>query len=176
MRPQFRDVKFCYPSRPNQTILEDFSLEVTPGETVAFVGESGSGKSTLIGLMQRFYDVQSGTILVDGVPIKDLNVKSLRSNIGIVSQMPMLFDSTVAENIRWGANEDTPVTQAQIEAAAKMANAHEFITGLEEGYDTRVGERGTQLSGGQKQRVCIARAIIRNPKILMLDEATSAVR
>lgn len=142
-------------------------------QTVVLVGESGNGKSTLIGLLERFYDVTSGCILLDGIEIRKYNLRWLRQQIGLVSQEPMLFNETIRSNIAYGKQEDT--TEDEIVAAAKLANAHNFISALPEGYDTFVGECGVQLSGGQKQRIAIARAIVKNPKIVLLDEATSSL-
>ena len=170
----FKNVTFAYPSRPHQPVLSKFSVDIKPGETVAFVGESGSGKSTLLQLFQRFYDPQSGSIEVDGKPLTGLNVQSLRSLIGIVSQEPALFAMSIRDNIALGALEEN-VEDDRIRHAAQLASATEFIERLAEKYNTPVGERGIQLSGGQKQRIAIARAILRNPSFLLLDEATSAL-
>ena len=172
---EFKNVTFEYPTRPGVTVLKNFSLTVEPGQTVALVGFSGSGKSTTIQLLERYYDAQSGSIEFDGHPVKNLNLRWLRNNIGLVSQEPILFDGTIEENIRFGAIDPEKVTQEEIEQVAKLANAHGFINKLSEKYKTRVGEKGSQLSGGQKQRVAIARALLKNPKILLLDEATSAL-
>ncbi|OUM68098.1 hypothetical protein PIROE2DRAFT_4233 [Piromyces sp. E2] len=169
---EFQDVRFNYPSRPNVEVLKGISFKCLPGQTVALVGASGSGKSTTVQLLERFYNKKSGRILLDGKDIEDYNVKWVRSQIGLVSQEPTLFDNTVAKNI---AINSPNATQEQIEEAAKLANAHEFIKKLSNGYETSTGERGLQMSGGQKQRICIARALINNPKILLLDEATSAL-
>ncbi|KAK3611392.1 hypothetical protein CHS0354_036589 [Potamilus streckersoni] len=169
---EFYGVNFSYPTRSDVKVLENFSLRVNPGETVALVGHSGCGKSTVVNLIQRLYDPQDGKICLDEVNVRDLNVRWLRQNIGIVSQEPVLFGFTIRENILLG---NPTATEDQIINAAKAANAHDFISQLPEGYDTLVGERGAQLSGGQRQRVAIARAIIRDPKILLLDEATSAL-
>ncbi|CAC5380494.1 ABCB1 [Mytilus coruscus] len=168
----FKNLYFNYPARPDVQILKGLSLEVSKGKTVALVGSSGCGKSTGIQLLQRFYNPEHGEIYLDGENIKELNVNWLRKQIGVVSQEPVLFATTIAENIRYGRID---VTQAEIEQAVKMANAHEFIKQLPEGFETLVGDRGAQLSGGQKQRIAIARALVRNPKILLLDEATSAL-
>ncbi|XP_071841103.1 ATP-dependent translocase ABCB1-like isoform X2 [Apostichopus japonicus] len=166
------NVKFKYPTRPNVPVLNGVSLSVETGQTVALVGSSGCGKSTIINLIQRFYDIESGELLVDGIGVQDLNVRWLRSHIGVVSQEPVLFGCSIYENIEYG---HPGVTKEEIIQAAKEANAHDFISKLPKGYNTLVGERGAQLSGGQKQRVAIARALVRNPVILLLDEATSAL-
>lgn len=168
----FSNVYFTYPSRQEIQVLNGLSLTVRPGQTVALVGSSGCGKSTTVQLLQRFYDPSDGQVMLDGTDIRELNVHWLRDCIGVVSQEPVLFATTIAENIRYGRDG---VTQHEVEAAAKYANAHDFIMSLPEKYETLVGERGAQLSGGQKQRVAIARALVRNPKILLLDEATSAL-
>uniref|UniRef100_M1A0E1 CjMDR1 n=2 Tax=Solanum tuberosum TaxID=4113 RepID=M1A0E1_SOLTU len=170
---EFQHVSFNYPSRPEAQVLKDLCLAIRSGETVALVGESGSGKSTVISLLQRFYDPDSGLITLDGLEIQKLNVKWLREQMGLVSQEPILFNDTIRANIAYGKESDA--TEAEILAAAELANAHSFISGLQQGYETVVGERGIQLSGGQKQRVAIARAIVKCPKILLLDEATSAL-
>ncbi|KQK09336.1 ABC transporter B family member 4 [Brachypodium distachyon] len=169
----FRHVSFKYPTRPDIQIFSDFTLHIPSGKTVALVGESGSGKSTVIALLERFYNPDSGTISLDGVEIKSLNINWLRGQTGLVSQEPVLFDNTIRANIAYG--KDGEVTEEELIAAAKASNAHEFISSLPQGYDTTVGERGIQLSGGQKQRVAIARAMLKDPKILLLDEATSAL-
>ncbi|XP_031490564.1 ABC transporter B family member 11-like [Nymphaea colorata] len=170
---EFQHVSFKYPTRPDVQIFRDLSLIVSSGKTVALVGESGSGKSTVISLLERFYDPDSGHILLDGVEIQKFQLKWLRQQMGLVSQEPVLFNDTIRANIAYG--KQGAVTEKEIIAAAQAANAHQFISGLPEGYDTNVGERGVQLSGGQKQRIAIARAIIKDPKILLLDEATSAL-
>ncbi len=167
---EFRHVNFSY--QDNIPALQDISFHVNPGEKVAIVGPSGSGKTTLINLIPRFYQPTSGTILIDGQDTSTMDLTSLRSQIGIVPQEVMLFSGTVEDNIRYGRLE---ATEEEVRTAAKMANAHDFIEQLENGYQTEVGERGVQLSGGQRQRIAIARAILRNPKILLLDEATSAL-
>lgn len=169
---EFRHVKFAYPSRPDALIFRDFNLRVPAGRTVALVGGSGSGKSTVIALLQRFYDPLGGEILLDGVPIERLQVKWLRSQMGLVSQEPALFATSIKENILFGKED---ATFDEVVEAAKASNAHNFISQLPQGYDTQVGERGVQMSGGQKQRIAIARAIIKSPRILLLDEATSAL-
>ena len=171
------DVTFAYPSAPEHTVCKGYSLTISAGQTVALCGPSGSGKSTIISLLERFYDPQSGAVLLDGVDIKTLNVRWLRAQFGLVSQEPVLFQGTVAQNIAYGMPQEagTPAQQ-DIEDAARMANAHDFITqSLSDGYTTQVGQGGSKLSGGQKQRVAIARALIKKPPILLLDEATSAL-
>ncbi|KAM5158331.1 ATP-dependent translocase ABCB1-like [Mantella aurantiaca] len=169
---QFRGVKFTYPSRPEIQVLKGLNLTVPNGKTVALVGSSGCGKSTTVQLIQRFYDPEEGMITIDGQDIRNFNLRYLREIIGVVSQEPILFDTNIAENIRYGRED---VTMEEIIQATKEANAYNFIMKLPDRFDTHVGERGTQLSGGQKQRIAIARALVRNPKILLLDEATSAL-
>ncbi|XP_019364107.1 PREDICTED: multidrug resistance protein 1-like isoform X1 [Gavialis gangeticus] len=169
---EFKNIHFSYPSRPDIRILSGLSLKVQTGKTIALVGSSGCGKSTTIQLLQRFYDPVQGEITLDGRDIRTLNVRWLRENIGIVSQEPVLFATTIAENIRYGRED---ISDVEIEQAAKEANAFDFISRLPDKFNTLVGERGAQLSGGQKQRIAIARALARNPKILLLDEATSAL-
>jgi len=171
----FEKVRFNYPTRPDAKILRRLTLDIKPGMTVAFVGPSGSGKSTTVQLIQRFYDASSGMVKVDGVDVKELNLKWLREQIGIVSQEPVLFNMSIGENLKLGAKNRETVTQDQIKEACKMANCHSFIKLLPKGYDTMVGEHGGMLSGGQKQRIAIARALLKDPKILLLDEATSAL-
>ncbi|XP_052727739.1 ABC transporter B family member 21 [Vigna angularis] len=170
---EFHHVTFKYPTRPHVPVFKDLSLTIHAGETIALVGESGSGKSTVISLLQRFYDPDSGQITLDGTEIQKLKLKWFRQQMGLVSQEPVLFNDTIRANIAYGKGGDA--TEAEIIAAAELANAHKFISSLQQGYDTLVGERGIQLSGGQKQRVAIARAIVKSPKILLLDEATSAL-
>lgn len=169
---EFEGLHFHYPARPDVQILKGLTLSVKAGQTVALVGASGCGKSTLLQLMQRFYDPLNGLVKLDGRDLRGLNVGWLRAQIGVVGQEPVLFATTIGENIRYG---NPKATQKDIEDAARMANCHDFITKLPKGYDTLVGERGAQMSGGQKQRIAIARALVRNPKILLLDEATSAL-
>ena len=171
-RISFKNVKFHYPSRPNMAALEDFSLDIEPGETVAIVGPSGAGKSTSFQMLLRFYDPQSGSIEVDGIDIAQLSPTALRQQIGLVPQETVLFGDSARENIRYGkpGADDYAVEQAAVAAAAD-----EFISTLPEGYDTFLGERGTRLSGGQRQRIAIARAILKDPPILLLDEATSSL-
>jgi subfamily B ATP-binding cassette protein MsbA len=168
-RVEFRDVQFAYDEKQ---VLQDIRLTVPKGRSVALVGTSGGGKTTLANLLPRFYDTTGGAVLIDGHDIRDLRIRDLRALMGIVTQDSILFNDTVANNIAFG----TPgVSQADIERAARIANAHDFITGLENGYQTNIGDGGNRLSGGQKQRLSIARAVLKNPPILILDEATSAL-
>ncbi|XP_027395700.1 multidrug resistance protein 1 isoform X7 [Bos indicus x Bos taurus] len=169
---EFRNVHFHYPSRNEVKILKGLNLKVGSGQTVALVGNSGCGKSTTVQLMQRLYDPTEGMVSIDGQDIRTINVRYLREIIGVVSQEPVLFATTIAENIRYGRED---VTMDEIQKAVKEANAYDFIMKLPNKFDTLVGERGAQLSGGQKQRIAIAQALVRNPKILLLDEATSAL-
>ncbi|NP_001303643.1 ATP-dependent translocase ABCB1 isoform 1 [Danio rerio] len=169
---EFKNIHFRYPSRDDVKVLNGMNLKVMSGQTIALVGSSGCGKSTTIQLLQRFYDPQEGSVSIDGHDIRSLNVRGLRELIGVVSQEPVLFATTIAENIRYGRQD---VTQDEIEQAAREANAYNFIMKLPDKFETLVGDRGTQMSGGQKQRIAIARALVRNPKILLLDEATSAL-
>ncbi|PHU20248.1 ABC transporter B family member 18 [Capsicum chinense] len=169
---ELKSVFFYYPSRPDQAIFQGMNLKIESGKTVALVGQSGSGKSTIIGLIERFYDPIKGQVLIDDRDIKSYNLKSLRSQIALVSQEPTLFAGSIRENIIYGKEE---ATESEIKKAAICANAHEFISAMEDGYETYCGERGVQLSGGQRQRIALARAILKNPTILLLDEATSAL-
>ena len=171
-RLQFEGVSFSYPSRPETLALDDFSLAVEPGETVAIVGPSGAGKSTSFQLLLRFYDLQLGRIRIDGVDIARMDPRALRRQIGLVPQETVLFGESAMENIRYGRPE---AGDAEVLEAARLAAADEFIRALPEGYDTFLGERGTRLSGGQRQRIAIARAILKDPPILLLDEATSSL-
>ncbi|XVF52328.1 hypothetical protein PTKIN_Ptkin05aG0009800 [Pterospermum kingtungense] len=169
---ELRSVHFSYPSRPDVVIFKDFDLKVPPGKSMALVGQSGSGKSSVLALILRFYDPTSGKVMIDGRDIRKLKLKSIRKHIGLVQQEPALFATSIYENILYGKEE---ASESEVIEAAKLANAHGFISSLPEGYSTKVGERGVQLSGGQKQRVAIARAVMKNPEILLLDEATSAL-
>ncbi|XP_072396487.1 ATP-dependent translocase ABCB1-like [Diabrotica undecimpunctata] len=171
---EYSEVYFSYPTRPSIPILKALNLLIPKGKTVALVGSSGCGKSTIIQLLERFYDPSYGKVEISDKNVRYVDLKSLRSQLGIVSQEPNLFDKTIAENIAYGANYKQVEMDAIIDAA-KSANIHEFILNLPKGYETKVGSKGTQLSGGQKQRIAIARALLRNPKILLLDEATSAL-
>jgi ATP-binding cassette, subfamily B, bacterial len=167
---EFRQVSFAY--RPDKPVIDAMGLMVFPGEAIALVGASGAGKSTLVNLLPRFYDPQSGQILIDGIDIRDVSLRSLRRQIGIVPQETTLFSGSIAQNIAFGQRD---IDLAAVEQAARIANAHQFISQLPQGYETWVGERGVNLSGGQRQRIAIARAVLLNPRILILDEATSAL-
>jgi ATP-binding cassette subfamily B protein len=167
---EFRDVTFSYGTGSN--ILEDFSLHIEPGETVALVGRTGCGKSTVARLLMRFYEVSDGAVLVDGRDVRDLTVESLRSHIGVVSDDAFLFSDTIRDNIAYGRPD---ATMDDVTIAAAAAGAHEFIANMPEGYDSVIGERGYDLSGGQRQRVSIARLLVTDPAILVLDDATSSV-
>lgn len=173
---RFDHVSFAYrpddPADEPKEVLHDLDIEVKPGEMVAFVGPSGAGKSTIANLLPRFYDVTAGSVIIDGKDVRDVTLDSLREQVGIVPQETMLFNGTVYDNIRYGRLD---ATKEEIEAAAKAANAHNFILELDNGYETMLGDRGVNISGGQRQRISIARAILKNPRILILDEATSAL-
>ncbi|KAK6944913.1 ABC transporter-like, ATP-binding domain [Dillenia turbinata] len=169
---ELKKVDFAYPSQPESLILRQFCLEVKPGTSIGLVGRSGCGKSTVIGLIERFYDVLRGSVKVDGVVIKELDLGWCRRHMALVSQEPVIYSGSIRENIIFGKLD---ASENEVVEAARAANAHEFIWSLKDGYETECGERGVQLSGGLKQRIAIARAIIRIPTILLLDEATSAV-
>jgi ATP-binding cassette subfamily B protein len=171
-RVSFVGVGFAYPVRPEIRVLDDVGLKLEPGRVVALVGPSGAGKSTVAALLLRLYDPDTGSITLDGHDLRNLDARWYRERIGTVAQDPVLFSTSVAANIRYGRPE---ASDDEVEAAARAANAHDFITALPEGYATEVGERGVRLSGGQKQRVAIARALLKDPPILLLDEATSSL-
>ncbi|KAK2172720.1 hypothetical protein NP493_937g00041 [Ridgeia piscesae] len=168
------DIEFTYPSRPDAIILRGLTVTIKPGQRVALVGQSGCGKSTCVSLVERFYDTSRGCVRIDGVDIRSLDVQWVRAQLALVSQEPVLFNTTIYDNIAYGDNTRTP-TMDEVIDVAKKANIHNFIASLPLGYDTTVGEGGSQLSGGQKQRIAISRALLRNPRILLLDEATSAL-
>ena len=182
----FSNVSFVYPSRPNEPVLQNISLDIPRGSTVALCGSSGSGKSTVISLIERFYDADSGAVRINGVNVKEMDCHLLRRNIGVVNQEPLLFSGTIMENIIYGldgegggggggeALSEVEIEERAIEAAT-IANAHSFITSFEKGYNTVCGERGVALSGGQKQRIAIARAILKKPALLLCDEATASL-
>jgi subfamily B ATP-binding cassette protein MsbA len=169
---EFRDVAFAYDDAQARPILRGVSFTVQAGQVIALVGRSGAGKTTLVNLIPRFYDVTGGAILVDGVDIREVTLASLRAQVGIVTQETILFDDTVAANIAYGRPS---ASREEIEQAARAAHAHEFIVGLARGYESTIGERGQRLSGGQRQRLAIARALLKNSPILVLDEATSSL-
>ncbi|XP_051133578.1 putative multidrug resistance protein [Andrographis paniculata] len=171
-RVELRNIVFAYPSRPEQFILKGLNLKISAGTTLALVGQSGSGKSTIIALIERFYDPINGSVTIDDRDIRDYNLRTLRSHIALVSQEPTLFAGTIYDNIAYGNDN---AGESEIRKAAQLANAHEFISGMKDEYQTYCGERGVQLSGGQKQRIALARAILKDPAILLLDEATSAL-
>ncbi|XP_053238475.1 ATP-binding cassette sub-family B member 10, mitochondrial isoform X1 [Podarcis raffonei] len=172
---EFRNIQFAYPARPEALVFQDFTLSIPSGSVMALVGPSGSGKSTVVSLLLRLYDPISGSITVDGVDVRQLNPLWFRNRIGTVSQEPVLFSCSIAENIAYGAEDPSTVTTEEIERVAEIANAASFIQNFPNGFHTLVGEKGVLLSGGQKQRIAIARALLKNPKILLLDEATSAL-
>jgi ATP-binding cassette, subfamily B, bacterial len=171
-RISMQGVRFHYPTRPDTAALDDFTLTVASGETVALVGPSGAGKSTVFQLLLRFHDPDAGVIALDGVDLRQLDPAQLRSRVALVPQDPVIFGATARENIRYGRLD---ASDAHIEAAARSAEAHEFLSDLPDGYDSELGERGARLSGGQQQRLAIARALLKDAPVLLLDEATSAL-
>ena len=166
---EYANVTFKYIDEP---VLKNVSFDVEKGKTIALVGQSGSGKSTLVDLLPRFYDIEQGEIKIDGINIKDYKIRELRHIMGIVNQDPILFNDTIYNNIAFGKSN---ATEKEVIEAARIANAHEFILQTPDGYETNIGDRGSKLSGGQRQRISIARAILKNPPVLILDEATSAL-
>ncbi|MFZ9133999.1 MAG: ATP-binding cassette domain-containing protein, partial [Gemmobacter sp.] len=168
----FEGVRFAYPTRPGVAVLSDVGLHIRPGETVALVGPSGAGKTTVLQLIERFYDPEAGRITLDGIDLRDMARADFRAAMALVPQDPVIFSTSARENIRFGRPD---ATDAEVEAAARAAAAHDFIARLPEGYGTVLGERGMLLSGGQRQRIAIARAILRDAPVLLLDEATSAL-
>ncbi|MDP6983201.1 MAG: ATP-binding cassette domain-containing protein, partial [Candidatus Latescibacteria bacterium] len=169
-RVEFRGVSFAY--EPGKPVIRDLTFSVAPGEMIGLAGHSGAGKSTLINLICRFYEIDEGEIRIDGIDTREVQLRTLRDQIGVVLQEPFLFNGSVADNIAYGKPE---ATLAEIVAAARAANAHDFVCGLPDGYDSIVGERAVRLSGGERQRLSIARAILRDPRILILDEATASM-
>ncbi len=166
------NVRFAYPSRPNHTVLQDLTLDIQPGQTVALVGPSGAGKTTVFQLLQRFYDIAAGAIRLDGIELRELRLQDLRARIAVVPQEPVIFSGSILDNIRYGRED---ATEEQVMAAARGAHVDEFVQRLPEGYATFVGERGVRLSGGQRQRIAIARAMVKDAPLLLLDEATSSL-
>lgn len=168
----FENVSFKYPLAMGDPVLRDINIDIKPGQTVAILGSTGSGKSSLVNLIPRFYDVSSGRILVDGIDVKDYKSGTLREKIGMVLQKAVLFSGSIAENIRWG---NPSASDDEVYAAAKTAQADDFVKAFPDGYDTELGQGGLTLSGGQKQRLCIARALLKKPQILIMDDSTSAL-
>jgi len=169
------DVRFRYKLRPERLVLDGLSLHAPPGEVVALCGPSGGGKSSCIQLLEGFYRPESGSVLLDGVPVHEIEPHWFHQKVSLVAQEPVLFARSIRENILYGVDETQPVEEGAVERAAALASADDFIASFDLGYDTHVGERGAQLSGGQKQRIAIARALVRRPSVLLLDEATSAL-
>ena len=172
---EFKNVRFAYPSRPEFNVLQGMNFKIHRGQTVGIVGASGCGKTTVITLLERFYDIASGQILIHGQPLSSLDIKSYRSTVGLVSQDTTLYQGSIRENILLGIRDDGDISEETLIQACKDANIHTFINSLPEGYSTDAGSRGLALSGGQRQRLAIARALVRDPTILLLDEATSAL-
>lgn len=168
----FRNVSFAYPKNLDKTVLQDFTLELKPGQMIALVGSSGEGKSTCVSLLERFYDPQDGEILLDGLPLESYDHSFLHKKIAVVSQEPVLFSGSIKDNIAYGLPD---CSLDEIQEAARKANAHDFIRKLDKGYDTEVGESGSQLSKSEKQQIAIARALVRQPRVLILDEITSSL-
>ena len=171
-RVEYRNVTFRYEAGSGDAVLENVSFTAEPGETIGILGETGSGKSTLVNLLPRLYDATNGQILLDGIDVRDYKIKDLRQRVAVVLQETILFSGTIRDNIKWGKPD---ATEEEIIAAAKAAQAHDFIMKLPKQYDTELGQRGVNVSGGQKQRISIARALIQNPKIIIFDDSTSAV-
>jgi len=171
-RVEYKNVEFRYKMGSGDAVLENISFTAEPGETIGILGETGSGKSTLVNLLPRLYDVTAGQILVDGIDVRDYKLKDLRQRVAVVLQETILFSGTIRDNIKWGKPD---ATEEEIIAAAKAAQAHDFIMDLPKQYDTELGQRGVNVSGGQKQRISIARALIQNPNIIIFDDSTSAV-
>ena len=169
---QFDHVYFKYKKEAKEYVLSDISFHIKPGQTVGIIGQTGSAKSTLVQLIPRLYDVTEGQVLIDGIPVREYPIRELRESIAMVLQKNTLFSGTVKDNLRWGKEE---ATDEEIDAACHAACVDEFIDRLEHGYDTELGQGGVNVSGGQKQRLCIARALLKNPKVLILDDSTSAV-